>query len=299
MRGKFSMNRLQWAEARWAYLFLLPNLLLFALFTIYPVLASFFYSLNKWTLHNPMEFVGLTNYQGLIQDETFRKVFGNTLYYTAGILPFQTALGLLIAIGLNQRIRFMTGYRALYFVPVVTSMVAVSFVWQWMYQPQYGVINSLLKGLGVEGPNWLFSKGWAMPSVIAMSIWKNVGYSVVLYLAALQGVPESLYESAMIDGATAWRRFWHITLPMISPTTFFIIVLTIIGSFQSFDQIYVLTQGGPARATSVIVHYLYENGFQWFNMGYAAAIAYVLFALLFILTILQWTYRARWVYGEE
>jgi multiple sugar transport system permease protein len=153
--------------------------------------------------------------------------------------------------------------------------------------------------VGIEGPNWLFSKGWAMPSVIAMSIWKNVGYSVVLYLAALQSVPESYYESAMIDGANGWDRFWHITLPIISPTTFFIIVLSVIGSFQAFDQIYVLTQGGPARATSVIVHYLYENGFQWFNMGYAAAIAYVLFALLFILTIIQWTNRARWVYGEE
>jgi len=295
----FSFSRLRWQEARWAYLFLLPNLLLFALFTVYPVFASFFYSLNKWTLHSPMEFLGLANYRALIDDPIFLKVLGNTLYYTAGIIPFQTALGLLIALGLNQRIRFMTGYRALYFVPVVTSMVAVSIVWQWMYQPQYGVINSLLKIVGIEGPNWLFSKNWAMPSVIAMSIWKNVGYSVVLYLAALQSVPESFYESAMIDGANGWDKFWHITLPIISPTTFFIIVLSVIGSFQAFDQIYVLTQGGPARATSVIVHYLYENGFQWFNMGYAAAIAYVLFALLFILTIIQWTYRARWVYGEE
>jgi multiple sugar transport system permease protein len=152
--------------------------------------------------------------------------------------------------------------------------------------------------VGIEGPNWLFSREWAMPAVIAMSIWKNVGYSIVLFLAALQSVPESLYESAMIDGANAWQRFWRITLPLISPTTFFIAVLSVIGSFQSFDQIYVLTQGGPARVTSVIVHYLYQNGFQWFNMGYAAAIAYVLFALLLILTIMQWTYRARWVYGE-
>ncbi len=299
MHRLFSFSRLRWQEARWAYLFLLPNLLLFALFTVYPVFASFFYSLNKWTLHSPMQFLGLANYRALIDDPIFLKVLGNTLYYTAGIIPFQTALGLLIALGLNQRIRFMTGYRALYFVPVVTSMVAVSIVWQWMYQPQYGVINSLLKIVGIEGPNWLFSKTWAMPSVIAMSIWKNVGYSVVLYLAALQSVPESFYESAMIDGANGWDKFWHITLPIISPTTFFIIVLSVIGSFQAFDQIYVLTQGGPARATSVIVHYLYENGFQWFNMGYAAAIAYVLFALLFILTIIQWTYRARWVYGEE
>lgn len=299
MHRMFSFSPLRWEEAKWAYIFLLPNLLLFSIFTVYPVFASFYYSLNKWTLHSPMEFLGLANYRALINDPIFLKVLGNTLYYTAGIIPFQTALGLLIAIGLNQRIRFMTGYRALYFVPVVTSIVAVSIVWQWMYQPQYGVINSLLRIVGIEGPNWLFSKTWAMPSVIAMSIWKNVGYSIVLYLAALQSVPESFYESAMIDGANGWNQFWHITLPIISPTTFFIIVLSVIGSFQAFDQIYVLTQGGPARATSVIVHYLYENGFQWFNMGYAAAIAYVLFALLFILTIIQWTNRARWVYGEE
>lgn len=299
MRQTFSLSRLRWEEARWAYLFLLPNLLLFLIFTVYPIFASFFYSLNNWTLHTAMEFVGLANYRNLAVDPIFHQVLGNTLYYTAGVIPIQTVLALLIAIGLNQQVRFMTGYRALYFVPVVTSMVAVSFVWQWMYQPQYGVINSLLQAVGVEGPNWLFSKEWAMPSVIAMSIWKNVGYSVVLYLAALQGVPDSLYESAMIDGANAWQRFLRITAPMISPTTFFIIVLSVIGTFQAFDQIYVLTQGGPARVTSVIVHYLYQNGFQWFNMGYAAAIAYVLFAFLLILTIVQWTYRARWVYGEE
>jgi multiple sugar transport system permease protein len=290
---------LRWQEAKWGYLFLAPNLLLFLIFTVYPVFASFFYSLNAWDLHTPMRFIGLDNYKNLALDPTFRKVLGNTFYYTFALIPFQTALGLLIAIGLNQRIKGMTAYRALYFVPVVTSMIAVSMVWQWMYQPEYGVINSLLKLVGIEGPNWLYSKTWAMPSVILMSIWKNVGYSVVLYLAALQGVPESLYESAEIDGASQWNRFLHITFPLISPTTFFIIVLSVIGSFQSFDQIYVLTQGGPARATSVIVHYLYQNGFQFLQMGYAAAIAYVLFALLLVFTLLQWYFRRRWVFFEE
>jgi multiple sugar transport system permease protein len=290
---------LRWHEAKWAYLFLLPNLVLFLVFTIYPVIASFFYSLNQWNIHNPMKFIGLQNYATLFSDATFKKVLGNTFYYTAGIIPFQTALGLLIAIGLNQKIRFTTVYRSMFFVPVVTSSIAVSMVWQWMYQPEWGVFNSLLKQIGIQGPNWLFSTTWAMPSVILLSIWKNVGYSVVLYLAALQGVPESLHESAMIDGANAWQRFWRITLPMISPTTFFIIVLSVIGSFQSFDQIYVLTQGGPARATSVISHYLYQTGFQYFEMGYAAAIAYVLFAMLLVATVIQWYYRRRWVFGEE
>lgn len=290
---------LRWQEAKWAYLFLLPNVVLFVAFTIYPVFASLFYSLNKWDLHSPMEFVGLGNYRALFVDPIFRKVLFNTFYFTAGVIPFQTALALLIAVGLNQKIRFMTAYRAVYFVPVVTSAIAVSMVWQWMYQPQFGVINSLLSYFGIKGPNWLFSTTWAMPAVIFMSIWKNVGYSIVLYLAALQGVPESLHESAMIDGANAWQRFRKITIPMISPTTFFIIVLSVIGSFQSFDQVYILTQGGPSRSTSVIAHYLYQNGFQFFAMGYAAAIAYVLFAMLMVLTSIQWYYRRRWVFGEE
>ena len=298
-RSQAFFRSLRWHEAKWAYIFLLPNLLLFAAFTIYPVFASFFYSLNEWTIQNPMKFIGLNNYIALLSDTTFRKVLGNTFYYTAGVIPFQTALGLLIAVALNQKLRFTTVYRSVYFVPVVTSSIAVSMVWQWMYQPEWGVFNSLLKIVGIQGPNWLFSTTWSMPAVILLSIWKNVGYSVVLYLAALQSVPESLYESAMIDGANSWQRFWKVTMPLISPTTFFIIVLSVIGSFQSFDQIYVLTQGGPARATSVIAHYLYQNGFQFFKMGYAAAIAYVMFAFLLVATIIQWYYRRRWVFGEE
>jgi len=293
-------SRMARDEALWAYVFLLPNLVLFTAFTVYPVFASFYYSLTEWTnLAETGTFIGIENYVNLAKDEIFRTVLVNTFYYTFGVIPLQTVLGLAIAVLLNQNVRLRTVYRAAYFVPAVTSMVAVSMVWQWMYQAQYGIINSFLKSIGVEGPNWLFSKTWSMPAVIAMSIWKNVGYSIVLYLAALQGVPEQLYESAHIDGANAWQRFRHITIPLISATTFFIIVLSIIGSFQSFDQIYVLTQGGPARATSVIVHYLYQNGFQWFNMGYAAAIAWVLFAILFAFTLLQWSQRTRWVFGEE
>ncbi|NLF01604.1 MAG: sugar ABC transporter permease [Anaerolineales bacterium] len=294
-------SKMQRNEAMWAYIFLLPNLLLFLAFTIYPIFASFYYSLTRWTnLAEPGTFIGFENYVQLAQDPIFRTVLLNTFYYTFGVIPLQTVLGLAIAVLLNQQVRFRTVYRAAYFVPVVTSMVAVSMVWQWMYQREYGVINSFLKlAFGIQGPNWLFSEIWSMPAVIIMSIWKNVGYSIVLYLAALQGVPDSLYESAMIDGANSWKRFRHITVPLISPTTFYIIVLSIIGSFQSFDQIYVLTGGGPVRATSVIVHYLYQNGFQWFNMGYAASIAWVLFAMLFIVTILQWTQRRRWVFGEE
>ena len=161
---------LRWQEAKWGYIFLLPNLLLFLAFTVFPIFASFYYSLNEWNIHMPMQFIGLQNYQKLTQDPIFGKVLFNTFYYTFGVLPVQTALGLMIALALNQKIRLMTMYRAMYFVPVVTSMVAVSMVWQWMYEPTYGIINSFLKMIGIQGPNWLFSKEWAMPSVIIVSI---------------------------------------------------------------------------------------------------------------------------------
>ena len=285
-------------EALWAYLFLVPNASLFLVFTLFPVLASFGISLLKWDLLQPWRFVGLDNYLRLTQDRDFHQILGNTFYYTFGVIPPQTALALLIAAALNQRVRGLTWYRTAFFVPVVTSEIAVSMVWQWLYQPEFGVINSMLQIVGIEGPKWLFSETWAMPSVIVVSVWKNVGYSIVIFLAAMQGVPEELHEAAKIDGAGAVARFFHVTVPIITPSIFFVIVMSVIGSFQVFGIIYVLTQGGPAKATTVLVYYLYQNGFQWFAMGYAAAIAYVLFALVLAMTLVQWALRRRWVYGE-
>jgi len=285
-------------EALWAYLFLVPNLTLFLVFTLFPVLAGFGVSLLKWDLLQPWRFVGLANYARLAEDQDFHQILGNTFYYTFGVIPPQTALALLIAAGLNQRVRGLTLYRTAFFVPVVTSEIAVSMVWQWLYQPEFGVFNSMLQLVGIEGPKWLFSDTWAMPSVIAVSVWKNVGYSIVIFLAAMQGVPEELHEAAKIDGAGALARFFHVTIPIITPAIFFVIVMSVIGSFQVFGIIYVLTQGGPAKATTVLVYYLYQNGFQWFAMGYAAAIAYVLFGLVLIMTLIQWALRRRWVYGE-
>ena len=219
----------------------------------------------------------------------------NTFYYTAGTVPAGVALAFALAVLLNERLRGLRVYRTLYFLPHVTSLVAVAIVWQWLYNPEFGVINYILSILGIDGPPWLSSVKWAMPAVILVSVWRSLGYNMVLYLAALQNIPDVYYEAAEIDGANWVRKLWHITLPLVSPTTLFVIVMAVIGSFQAFDLIYVMTRGGPARSTSVIVQYLYENGFVYFKMGYASAQAYVLFALVLIVTLIQLKWSQRWV----
>ncbi len=295
-RGRVLRNETR--EALWAYLFLLPNVALVCVFTIFPVVAAFFLSFTRWDLLQPWRLIGLTNYQKLTTDPLFHQVLFNSVYFVVGTIPPQTILALVVAVGLNQKIRALPFYRAAYFMPVVTSMVAVAMVWQWLYQPEFGVLNSLLRLVGISGPKWLFSDVWSMPSVILVGVWKNVGYSIVIFLAALQDVPEELHDAAKIDGASAWQRFRSITLPMITPAIFFVVVVSIIGSFQTFDSIYIMTQGGPANATLVIVYYLYQYAFQFYQMGYAAAVGYVLFVILFAVTLVQWRLRRRWVYGE-
>lgn len=286
-------------EALWAYVFLMPNLALILIFTAFPVLAGFGLSFARWDLLQPWRFAGFANYVKLASEPLFHQVLFNSFYFVIGTIPPQTVFALVMALALNQKIRGLTFYRAAYFMPVVTSMVAVSMVWQWLYQPEFGVINSFLKVFGIAGPQWLFSDTWAMPAVIIVGVWKNVGYSIVIFLAALQGVPEELFDASKIDGAGAWSRFIQITIPMISPAIFFVIVMSIIGSLiGTFDAIYILTQGGPANATMVIVYYLYQYAFQFYQMGYAAAVAYVLFVILFVVTLIQWRLRRRWVYGE-
>jgi multiple sugar transport system permease protein len=278
----------------------MPNLLLILIFTAFPVLAGFGLSFTRWDLLQPWRFAGIANYTKLATEPLFHQVLFNSFYFVIGTIPPQTGIALFMAMALNQKIRGLSFYRVAYFMPVVTSMVAVAMVWQWLYQPEFGVINSFLRMFGIAGPQWLFSDTWAMPSVIIVGVWKNVGYSIVIFLAALQGVPEELYDAAKIDGANAWSRFTQVAIPMISPAIFFVIVMSIIGSFiNTFDAIYILTQGGPANATMVIVYYLYQNAFQFYQMGYAAAIAYVLFVILFIATLIQWRLRRRWVFGES
>lgn len=285
-------------DAFWGYLFIAPSMLGVLMFTLFPVLAALGISFSEWNLITPPRFVGLEGYRALLSDPVFGKVLLNTLYYTAGSVPLNLVLSLALALALNQKIRGIAVYRTAYFMPVVSSMVAVGLIWAWLYDTDYGLINALLARLHLPPVAWLTSTEWAMPAVIVTSVWKSLGFNMVIFLAALQDVPEGLYEAARIDGAGAWRLFRHITLPLISPAVFFVVVMGIIGSFQAFDQVYVMTEGGPARATTVIVYYIWQNAFKFFKMGYASAMAYVLFLLVLLATLAQWQVRRRWVFGE-
>lgn len=274
-------------DGTWAFLLLLPNIIGFFLFTLFPFVAAFFLSFTHWDLLTPIEWAGLSNYIELFRDDVFIKVFWNTIYFTAVSVPIGIVVSLFLAIALDQKIRGIKFYRAAYFLPVITSMVAVAVIWQWIYNPQYGLLNFLLGLVGIEGPSWLTSTTWAMPAIIITSIWKGLGFNMLIYLAGLQSIPESYYEAAQIDGARWFQRFWNITVPLLSPTTFFVTVMAVISSFQVFDSVYLMTQGGPARSTSVMVHYLYQNAFEFFKMGYASAMAYVLFFIILFVTLIQ------------
>ena len=282
-------------EAIAGYLFLLPNIIGFLIFTAIAVTASLVISLTNWDLLSPPRFIGLANYVKLFtNDPTFGKVLVNTIVFTAGSVPLATAIGLGLALVMNQPLRGVVLFRALYFLPVVTSMVVVALIWRWLYNPDFGVVNYALGALGVrQPPNWLTSPAWAMPAVILMAVWKQVGYTMVIYLAGLQAIPGHLYEAASIDGAGGWQRFRHITLPMLTPTTFFVLIISVINSFQVFDAVLVLTGGGPADATRTLVVYIYDQAFNYLQMGYGAHIAWVLCLIIFVITLIQWRLQGR------
>ncbi|CAM4294602.1 sugar ABC transporter permease [Paenibacillus alkaliterrae] len=283
-------------DGTWALLLLLPNLLGFLAFTLIPVFASFFLSFTSWDMLTPVKWIGLSNYAELMKDETFIKVFWNTIYFAGVSVPLGIVISLLLAVALD-RISLKKFYRAAYFLPVVSSMVAIAVVWQFIYNPEYGIMNYVLSWFGIQGPDWLTSTVWAMPAVILTSVWKNLGFNMLIFLAGLQGISDDYYEAADLDGANTYQKFFCITVPLLSPTTFFVTVMSFIASFQVFDTIFLMTQGGPARSTSVIVHYLYEHGFKYFNMGYASAMAYVLFFMMFVITMIQFWRQRKW--GES
>jgi multiple sugar transport system permease protein len=286
-------------EAAEGYLFLLPNIVGVLTFVAFPVVAAIYLSFTDWNLLRGGSFVGLENYQTLLFDDPlFRKVVSNTVLYVVGTVPASLAIALALAIALNQKIRGMVFFRSLYFLPVVSSTVAVALVWRWLYNPSFGPVNAFLGVFGIPGPPWLGSTAWALPAVAIMTIWKNVGYYMVLFLAGLQGIPEHLYEAAEIEGANGWAKFRHITLPLLSPTTFFVLVIAGIGAFQVFTQALVMAEGGPADSTNTIVLYIYQAGFKFYKMGYAAAMAWILFFIIFAVTLVQNRLQRRWVYYE-
>jgi multiple sugar transport system permease protein len=280
------------------YLFISPFLVGLLLLKLGPMLASAYFSLTSWDSLRPPQFIGLENYRKLFfEDPLFLKSLGVTTYYVAGRLPLVMIVALSIAILLNQAIPGRRGLRTIYYLPVVTPVVATALLWMWIFQPRFGAINSVLAWFGVTGPGWISSPEWAVPSLILVSVWSSAGSMMVIYLAGLQGVPQTLYEAATIDGANWLHRIRHVTLPMITPVILFNLVLGLITSFQVFTNAYVMTQGGPANATMFYMLYLYNNAFQWLKMGYASAMAWVLFIILAVLTAIVFR-RSGWVYYE-
>lgn len=266
---------------------LLPSLAGMVTFLMAPVLSSLVLSFSQWDLIGEINWVGFDNYVTALSDPAVLGALRNTLTFILGYLPSAVLIALGLALLLNRRIRGRVVFRAIYFVPVVTSWVAVSLIWKWLLNPQYGLVNFALSAIGIKGPGWLFDPAWAMTGVILTSVWKDIGFVTVIYLAGLQDIPEPLYEAAALDGASPWQRFWSITFPMLAPTTFFVTTISLISSFQVFDQVWIMTQGGPAGATSVMVELIYKNAFSYYKMGYASAISWVLFALIFVVTIAQ------------
>lgn len=266
---------------------LLPSLAGMVAFLMAPVLSSLVLSFSQWDLIGEINWVGFDNYVTALSDPAVLGALRNTLTFILGYLPSVVLIALGLALLLNRRIRGRVVFRAIYFVPVVTSWVAVSLIWKWLLNPQYGLVNFALSAIGIRGPGWLFDPAWAMTGVILTSVWKDIGFVTVIYLAGLQDIPEPLYEAAALDGASPWQRFWSITFPMLAPTTFFVTTISLISSFQVFDQVWIMTQGGPAGATSVMVELIYKNAFSYYKMGYASAISWVLFALIFVVTIAQ------------
>jgi len=280
-------------------MFLAPNIIGFLLFSLLPVGATLVISLLNWDLIRDPEFVGFQNYTTLLtKDPIFREVLFNTAYFVIGVVPASIIISLLLALVMNNGLKGISLFRAIFFIPVITSSVAVAMLWRWLYNTDYGLINVGLNALGLPYIPWLTSTNWAMPAVIIMAVWKSLGYNMVIYLAGLQGISPTLYEAAALDGAGGWARFRDITLPLLGPTTFFILVISVINSFQVFDLTFILTQGGPGIATTTIVMYIYDQGFRYFQMGYAAAIAWVLFIIIFLITLVQMQYQKRWVHYD-
>ena len=275
--------------------FLAPSLIPLLMFLVLPMLSSIGLSFLSWNLLSPARWVGLSNYRTLVHDGAFHAALGHTVYFILGYLPLTFLGGLGLALALNQGLRAIKWVRTIYFLPVVTSWVVVALVWKWLLNPQFGIVNRILGVFGIAGPGWWLDPHWAMPSIILASAWKDLGFTMVIFLAGLQAIPEDYYEAAALDGAGRWSRFRNVTLPLLSPASFFVIVITLINNFQVFDQVQVMTQGGPAGSTTVVVQQIVQNAFNYSRMGYAAAMSWGLFAVILAVTAVQLRLQKRWV----
>lgn len=278
-----------------AWIFILPAILGTFIFIIIPMICSFGLSFTKWDLLNSVEFVGLQNYVQLFQSDLFYKILSNTVVFALATSILGVIIPLILASILNSKIRGSEFYKAVYFLPFITPMVVVGIVWAWIFDPNIGLLNQVLQ----IHINWLYDSKYAMPALIIVSVWKLIGYNMIIFLSSMSGISQSMFEAAKIDGANAFQTFKNVTIPLLSPTIFFVVIITAISSFQVFDLIYLMTQGGPFDSTNVLVYAIYKNAFEFFNVGKASAIAYVLFLIILVLTLIQWHFRRKLVYNEN
>lgn len=292
------MNRKK-ANAIWGFVFIAPQLIGLLAFSLIPLLSTFVISTLDWDGFHAPSFIGLDNFIYAFQNEDFQKALVNTLYYSVLTVPVGIFLAILVAVALN-RVRFRVFYRLFFFMPVVTSSVAVAIVWMWLLNGDFGIINVLLRTwFNITGPQWLTDMSLVLPSLAIVSIWQKVGFNMILFLAGLQGISRDYYEAAMIDGASKSQQFWKITLPLLSPTTLFVTIIAIIDSFKIFDTAFVMTSGGPAKASYTIVYHLYEMAFKYFQFGKSSAAATVLFIIILILTMIQTRLSRKWVHYAD
>jgi multiple sugar transport system permease protein len=286
---------------RWSqyegYLFIAPLLVGILAFIFIPIVVSLVMSFTKWDIITPPEFIGVRNYiQLLTSDRLFWKVLGNTFRYILLSIPLGVTIPLVLSVLLNQKVPGITFYRVAFFLPLVTSVVAIGLLWRWMYDSEFGLINYVLQSLGIQGQKWLSDPNLAMPAVVIATVWQGLGYNVIIYLAGLQGIPSHLYEAATIDGAGDLQKFFRITIPMLTPQIFFVLVISFIGGFQSFGLIYVMTEGGPVNSTNVYVYYLWQTAFSSAKMGYASAMSWILTLIMMAATFIQVRLSRRWVH---
>jgi multiple sugar transport system permease protein len=285
-----------WHKFGIVLVFLAPSAVPLVLFTFTPMATSLWVSLHSWDLLSPMKWVGLSNFSFLLTDPTTRSDLYHTLFYILGYLPLVYIGGLGLAVALNKVLHGRNLLRSIYFLPVVTSWVVVALTWEWLLNPANGLVNHLLSLVGIQGPGWWASPTWSIPSVVLASSWKDLGFVMVILLAGLQGIPTDIVEASEIDGASSWRRFWHVTFPLLSPATFFVVVISLINGFQVFDQIYVMTGGGPAGASESLVMEIYDLTFRYNAAGEASALSWLLFILVMLLTLAQSRLQRRWVF---
>jgi sn-glycerol 3-phosphate transport system permease protein len=277
--------------------FVTPNFLLLAVFTFWPVLYSLYLSFFKWNMIAKRKtFLALENYRAMLADPVFWMVTRNTFALAGGTVLVTLAIALALAVVLNRRIPGRSLYRAVIFSPTFTTSVAVAMVWGWILEPNYGLLRVLLGWVGVASPNWFTDVHWSLPAIMIVAIWSGLGYAMVIFLAGMQGIPVELYDAARVDGASPWQTFWKLTFPLLSPTTFFLVVTSVIGALKAFDVVSIMTDGGPMNSSNVYVLYLYQNAFKWFKAGYASALALVLFVLIMAITLAQMRLSKRWVH---